>query len=223
MSSAASLGSGETRLFIPGPAGRLELAVMRAPRTEERPVVVVCCHPLPTDGGTMTNKVIHTVAKTLTGLGLVSVRFNFRGAGQSEGSWDQGQGELDDARAVIAWAREQFPDYALWLAGFSFGAYISLMAAAECQPAQVLSVAPPVQRFDFSRFIRPACPWTVVMPEADEIVSAPAVFRWLDSLAEPPVLIRFPETGHFFHGKLIELRERLAAHYADVLPERLSE
>lgn len=215
----ASFGPGETRLELAGPSGRLEAVLMRAPAELERKAVVVCCHPLTTQGGTMTNKVIHSVAKAFTGLGLPSLRFNFRGAGGSEGVFDAGRGEVDDVLSALSWAQAQFPGYELWLAGFSFGAYVSLKTAIRHPVARLLSVAPPVQRFDFSAFERPGCSWLVVMPEADEIVSAPAVFEWLEGIAPPPALIRFPGTGHFFHGKLIELREAVQAHYAPELPE----
>lgn len=221
MLPSPSFAPGETRFEFAGPAGVLEAALMRAQPEDERKAIVICCHPLPTQGGSMTNKVIHTVAKAFTGLGLPTLRFNFRGTGGSTGQFDEGRGEVDDVLAAAAWAQQQFPGYELWLAGFSFGSFVSLTASARLPVAQVLSVAPPVQRFDFSAFQRPASPWLVVMPEADEVVSPPAVFAWLDTLSAPPTLIRFPETSHFFHGKLIELREVLQTHYAPSLPERV--
>lgn len=212
---------GEHAFELTGPCGRLEAVLLRAPAAEERRAVVVCCHPNPQQGGTLTNKVIHTVAKALTGLGLVTLRFNFRGTGKSAGVYDEGQGETQDVLAALNWAREQFPGYELWLAGFSFGAFVSLKAASQADVKQVLSVAPPVQRFDFSDFVRPDCPWLVVMPEEDEVVSAEAVFAWLETVTPPASLVRYPETGHFFHGKLIALRETLHSHYAHAVPERV--
>ncbi|MBI2381551.1 MAG: alpha/beta hydrolase [Gammaproteobacteria bacterium] len=218
---AETFAPGETRCELPGPAGRLEAVLMRPERSEERPALVVCCHPHPQHGGTMTNKVIHSVAKAFTGLGLPSLRFNFRGTGLSEGAWDEGRGETEDILAALAWAEAQFPGYEQWLAGFSFGAYTSLLAAARRPVRQILSVAPPVHRFDFSDFQRPACPWLVIMPEADEVVSPAAVFAWLDDMTPPAKLVRYPDTGHFFHGKLIALRETIASHYAAAVPARV--
>src|SRR5690606_36940724 len=105
-------------LSIAGPAGALELAVDRAERP--RPVVAIVCHPLPTEGGTMHNKGVTMAARARRECGVDTVRFNFRGVGASDGSFDAGDGEADDLRAVAAWVRAQRPDAALWLAGFSF-------------------------------------------------------------------------------------------------------
>src|SRR5690606_8783863 len=102
-------------LTLEGPAGKLELAVDRADKP--RPVVAVVCHPLPTEGGTMHNKVVTMAARALRECGVDTVRFNFRGVGASEGAFDQGEGESDDLRALAAWVRAQRPDAALWLAG----------------------------------------------------------------------------------------------------------
>jgi alpha/beta superfamily hydrolase len=171
------------------------------------PVVAVVCHPLPTEGGTMYNKVVTMAARALRECGVDTVRFNFRGVGASEGAFDDGDGEGEDLRAVAAWVRAQRPDAALWLAGFSFGAYVSLRLAAELQPAVLVSIAPPVGRgWDFTGIVPPACPWLVVQGEADEIVDPQAVFDWANRLPDPPELVRMPDTSHFFHRKLMDLR-----------------
>ena len=126
-------------LQLPGPAGALEVAVdPPEANAEPLPLVAIVCHPLPTEGGTMHNKVVTMVARSLRELGATTVRFNFRGTGASAGKFDHGNGELDDLRAVAAWVRTQRPDDTLWLAGFSFGAYVSLRAAAELQPALLI-------------------------------------------------------------------------------------
>lgn len=198
-------------LTLPGPAGALEVAV-DLPRTEDaRPVTAVVCHPLSTDGGTLNNKVVTTTARSLRELGATTVRFNFRGVGHSVGEFDQGVGELDDLRAVVAWIREQRPHDALWLAGFSFGSYVSLRGAKELGADAVISIAPPVEGrgWDFGPIALPEVPWLVVMGDADEIVDPQAVYAWHAALPDPPVLVRLPETSHFFHGKLIELREAI--------------
>jgi alpha/beta superfamily hydrolase len=136
------------------------------------------------------------------------VRFNFRGVGASEGAFDDGVGELDDLRAVVAWVRAQRPDAALWLAGFSFGSYITLKCANELHPGMVISIAPPAagRNWDFSAITPPQCPWLVIQGDADEIVDAKAVAAWVAKLPHPPVLVRMPDTGHFFHRKLMDLR-----------------
>lgn len=189
-----------------GPVGVLELAVDRS-ECPPLPAVAIVCHPLPTEGGTMHNKVVTMTARALRELGLDTVRFNFRGAGASAGTFDQGNGETDDLRAVVAWVRAQRPDAALWLAGFSFGAYVALRAAESVQPAFMLSIAPPVERsWDLSAVTLPTCPWLVIQGEADAVVDPQAVFAWIDAMADPPHVVRMPDTSHFFHRKLLDLR-----------------
>jgi alpha/beta superfamily hydrolase len=195
-----------TTLLLDGPAGALEVAVDRS-EAAPLPAVAIICHPLPIEGGTMHNKVVTMLARSLRELGLDTVRFNFRGTGNSEGSFDNGVGETDDLRAVAAWVRAQRPDAALWLAGFSFGAYVSLRMAAELQPSMLISIAPPVRRsWDFDSLVPPTCPWLVIQGEADEVVDPQAVFDWIDTMRDPPDLVRMPDTGHFFHRKLMDLR-----------------
>ena len=192
---------------LAGPAGALELAVdLSDADATPRPLVAIVCHPLPTEGGTMHNKVVTMVARGLRELGATTVRFNFRGTGKSEGAFDAGRGEVDDLRAVAAWVRERRPHDALWLAGFSFGAYVALQAAAELQPALLITVAPPAGRWNFDPITTPTMPWLVVQGEADEVVDPQAVFDWLEDSKAQAELVRMPNTGHFFHRKLIDLR-----------------
>jgi len=192
-------------LTLDGPAGALEVAVDRAEKP--RPVVAVLCHPLPTEGGTMHNKVVTMAARALRECGVDTVRFNFRGVGASQGSFDDGNGESDDLRAVAAWVRGQRPDAALWLVGFSFGAYVSLKMTAELQPGGLVSIAPPVGRsWDFEAIVPPTCPWLVVQGEADEVVDPQQVYDWVASMPRVPELVRMPGASHFFHRKLIDLR-----------------
>ena len=207
-------------LFLPGPAGRIE-AALDPPEADvaARPVLAIVCHPLPTEGGTMHNKVVTMAARALREVGATTLRFNFRGVGQSEGAFDDGAGELDDLRAVAGWAREHHPDKALWLAGFSFGAWVSLRAAVELQAAALLSIAPPVGRsWDFSGIEIPTIPWLVIQGEADEIVDPQAVFDWLAGLPRQPQLVRMPDTSHFFHRKLMDLRGAVKHGVRDWLP-----
>src|SRR5690606_13738466 len=127
MSKLPSFPDEGATLTLPGPAGALEVAVDPPdPDATPLPLVAIICHPLPTEGGTMHNKVVTMAARSLRELGATTVRFNFRGTGGSEGGFDEGEGELEDLRAVAAWVRAQRPGHALWLAGFSFGAYVSL-------------------------------------------------------------------------------------------------
>ena len=219
MASLPDFPDAPATLTLPGPAGPLEVAV--DPPDEDvaaLPVVAIVCHPLPTEGGTMHNKVVTMAARSLRELGVTTVRFNFRGTGASAGSFDHGQGELDDLRAVAAWVRAQRPGDALWLAGFSFGAYVSLRAAAELQPALLLSIAPPAGRWDFEAIELPTMPWLVIQGEADEIVDPQAVYDWLEASGAQAELVRMPDTSHFFHRKLIDLRGAIKHGVRPYLP-----
>jgi uncharacterized protein len=197
-------------LMLTGPAGALEVAVDR-PEGDvvALPLTVVLCHPLSTEGGSISNKVVTMAARSLRELGANTVRFNFRGVGRSEGTFDHGNGELQDLLTIVAWVREQRPDDDLWLAGFSFGAYVSLRANDTVLPDALISIAPPAGRWDFDKITTPVCPWLVIQGENDEIVDPQAVYDWIDTLKRKPELVRMPDTSHFFHRKLIDLRGAL--------------
>ena len=207
-------------LSLPGMAGPLEVAIdLPEADVAARPLLAVVCHPLTTEGGTLHNKVVTMAARSLRELGVTTLRFNFRGAGASAGSFDEGIGEFDDLRTVVAWARAGRPGHALWLGGFSFGAYVSLRAAAELQPALLLSIAPPAGRWDFDSITVPTMPWLVIQGEADEIVDPPTVYAWLKALDPPQLeLVRMPDTSHFFHRKLMDLRGAIKQGVRPYLP-----
>ncbi|MET1161240.1 MAG: alpha/beta fold hydrolase [Pseudoxanthomonas sp.] len=208
-----------TTLQLDGPAGVLEVAVDR-PDAEVAalPLSVVLCHPLSTEGGSISNKVVTMAARSLRELGASTVRFNFRGVGQSEGTFDHGNGEIEDLLAVVAWVRDQRPDDDLWLFGFSFGAYVSLRANDTVQPDALISIAPPAGRWDFDKIVTPLCPWLVIQGENDEIVEPQAVYDWIETLKRKPDLVRMPDTSHFFHRKLIDLRGALQHGVKNWLP-----
>ena len=200
--------SAHQSLLLDGPAGALEVVVDFPEPAEARPLVAVVCHPLPTEGGTMHNKVVTMVARALRELGATTVRLNFRGTGASAGEFDDGRGEREDLRTVVDWVQDARPGDRLWLAGFSFGAYVTLAAAAELLPDAVISIAPPAagRGWDFAAIAAPDVPWLVVQGDADEIVDPNAVYAWIDGLARQPQLVRMPDTSHFFHRKLVDLR-----------------
>jgi uncharacterized protein len=193
---------------IAGPAGALEARVEDPVAAGGvHPVVGVVCHPHPLHGGTMQNKVVHTVARAMQEAGAATVRFNFRGVGASEGRYDDGIGELADALAVVDWTRRQFDCDALWLAGFSFGAATALQAAAHgVRPLRLVTVAPPVGRIILEPIPRPDCPWLVVQGDRDELVDFATVRRWVAGYSPPPELAVIEGAEHFFHGRLGDLR-----------------
>jgi hypothetical protein len=195
-----------TGLMLPGPAGSLEAATNVPEPGIARAGVVVICHPHPLQGGTMHNKVVTTLERSLRESGLATVVFNFRGTGASQGTFDDGVGETDDVIAVARWAQHVRPRDALWLAGFSFGSYVAARAASQLPVRQMISIAPPVGRWDFSQLASPLCPWLIVQGEADEIVDPQAVYGWVAAQPEPPTLVRMPDTSHFFHRRLLDLR-----------------
>ena len=198
--------------LITGPSGTLELVVaLPTEPTDYRsghPVAVVC-HPHPLHGGSMANKVVHMLSKTLVELGLPCVRFNFRGVGRSEGQFDDGNGETDDLLAVITWVQQQFPGAPLCLAGFSFGAFVALRACQRITVARLLLVAPPVDMLDFGGLQLPTANSLVIQGARDEIVDATAVRRWLEQNDASSQLVWLDDADHFFHGRLNQLRVAL--------------
>ncbi|MDR3389977.1 MAG: alpha/beta hydrolase [Rudaea sp.] len=202
----AAFPAAAAELSLPGPAGPLEAAIAIPEPACARAGVAIVCHPHPLHGGSMRNKVVTMVARALRELGLATVVFNFRGVGASAGEYDDGRGETEDLLAIAAWVQQAHPQDALWLAGFSFGSYVAARAAAQLPVRQMISVAPPVGRWDFSALASPLCPWLVIQGEADEVVDPEAVYAWVAAQAEPPTLMRMPETGHFFHRRLMDLR-----------------
>ncbi|MFM8480506.1 MAG: alpha/beta hydrolase [Gammaproteobacteria bacterium] len=203
------------RIFLTGAVGDIE-TLIESPAGP--PVAVaICCHPHPLFGGSMTNKVIHTVGKAFLAAGAVVIRFNFRGVGASAGVHDEGRGETDDVAALARGARERWPNLPLWLGGFSFGAWIALRAPVS--PALLVTVAPPVGRWDFSKISPPESPWLVIQGDRDELVDAAAVEQWVRASGAAS-LVRLPEADHFFHARLHEVREAVATFLASAAQAR---
>jgi alpha/beta superfamily hydrolase len=197
--------SAPERLLIEGPAGALEASVEET--AVEGSSYAVVCHPHPLFGGTMDNKVVTTVARALHETGIPTLRFNFRGVGSSAGEFDQGVGETADADAVAAWGALRWPGRDLVLAGFSFGGYVALRLAQQRVPRHLITIAPALERFEAFGMGVPRCPWLVVQGDADDVVDPKAVINWVNGLVPKPRLVVLPGVGHFFHGRLRELRD----------------
>ncbi len=193
-------------LFIEGPAGQME-AVVERPGEGALQGCAVICHPHPQHGGTMHNKVAHTLARAFVRSGYETLRFNFRGTENSDGQFDDGIGELSDALAAIEWMRARHGSYPLWLAGFSFGAAIAVKAAVATHVDGLISVAPAIGRFANGLDSQPECPWLVVQGDEDELVDVEETVEWMDNLDPGPELLIITGGEHFFHGRLTELRE----------------
>ena len=195
------MNSQTVRRIVAGPAGAIECALDAPPGAPWG--VAVICLPDPVHGGTMDNKVVQTLARAFLQLGWRTVRFNFRGAGASEGHWDEGRGEIEDALAVIASERE--PGQPLILAGFSFGAFVAATAASRLpeheRPLRMVLVGPSTQKQQV-----PVVPadTVVIHGEADEVVPLSATFDWARPQTLPVIVL--PGVGHFFHGQLALLK-----------------
>jgi uncharacterized protein len=196
-------GSAET-LLLPGAAGAIETLVAM-PAAAPKGIAVVC-HPHPLHGGALSNKVTYQLASCALKAGLVAARFNFRGVGKSQGTHDAGRGETDDTLAIVAFLRERLAGAPLLLAGFSFGAFVSLKAAARARPALQVSIAPPFKYFEAEPLPpRPDAPWLVVHGRDDEVVDYAATKAVLEGYQPPPELVTLDGVGHFFHGRLRDL------------------
>ena len=193
------------KLELAGAVGKIQ-AVRDQPEGTPRGVAVIA-HPHPLFGGTMDNKVVQTLARACVQLGWRSVRFNFRGIGRSEGQWDEGRGEVDDALAVLAAYRGPGAEPALpfLLAGFSFGAYVAAAAASRLpegeRPERLVLVGPSTEKH---RLPLVPADTVVIHGESDDVVPLAATLDWARPQSLPVIV--FPGVGHFFHGKIALLR-----------------
>jgi alpha/beta superfamily hydrolase len=198
-------------LFLPGPAGRLE-ALLQEGRPEARFAALVC-HPHPRGGGTMHNKVVYRAARTLHGLGLPVLRFNFRGTGLSEGEHDDGRGEREDVRAALDWLTARF-DRPILAAGFSFGAHVGLHVC--CGDARVagfaalgLPVAAEGRSYRYEFLSGCTLPKLFVSGGRDQYGPEAELRAIVEAAAPPRELVVVPEADHFFAGRLEQMQSAL--------------
>ncbi len=201
----------ETPLNLDGPCGTLEALYF----DQSQPTgLALICHPNPVKGGTMLNKVVSTLQRTARDAGYSTLRFNYRGVGRSAGAHDMVEGEVDDAEAALRWLREQNPELPLTLLGFSFGGFVAGNLAHRLNSEGVavqrlMMVAPAVSRF-VELSLADDCQLTIIQPEQDEVIDAESVYTFSAQLQHPHELLKVAECGHFFHGKLVELKELVA-------------
>jgi hypothetical protein len=201
----------ETPLFIDGPSGQLQALWLDTP--DARGVALIC-HPNPVQGGTMLNKVVSTLQRTARDAGLATLRFNYRGVGASAGNHDMASGEVDDAEAVANWLRSQYPGLPLTLLGFSFGGFVAAalggrLEAQGVELSQLFMVAPAVHRLTGDNPPAGNCPLVLIQPKDDEVIDPQAVYQWSAALGRAHELLKVAECGHFFHGKLTDLKDLL--------------
>ncbi len=190
------------RLFLQGPAGRLE-AMYWTVAEDEPPMAALVCHPHPLFGGTMHNKVVFQVARSLHDLGLPVLRFNFRGAGLSEGIHDEGRGEMNDVRSALDWLAKKVPGKPIVLAGFSFGMMVGVRVGCEDnRVSELIGLGLPVNRNDLAFLKSCTKPKLFLQGSEDQYGDSGKVRELVSMLPEPNRLLVVPGVDHFFTGKL---------------------
>ena len=200
---------------LKGPAGRLE-ALLEAPESGEPRAAVVFAHPHPQFGGTMHTKAVYQGAKGLSRIGCAVLRFNFRGVGTSEGSFDKGEGEKNDFIAALDYLAAKYPGIPLWAAGFSFGSWVAMeVGASDPRVSVLIGIAPPVatalpdRSYDFTNTLASEKPKFFVQGEADELCPLEGMWQFYGRLKEPKELVVIDAADHLFEGKTQEVGEAL--------------
>jgi uncharacterized protein len=194
--------------FIEGKAGRIEADHDKIKDANPSKVAIIC-HPHPLYQGTMYNKVVTTLARAMKSCSIESFRFNYRGVGDSQGEYGEGFGELEDLLSVYEWVKANTSAKEIILCGFSFGGAIAYMGIEKMDiVSSLITIAPAVDRFDLSGYSTPTKPWLVVQGTDDDTVNPQSVFDFIASQDDTNLtLVKMDEVGHFFHGKLTDLKE----------------
>lgn len=195
-------------LFIPAPHGQLE-AILKEPRGGKVSGLALVLHPHPLGGGTMHNKVVFRAAAALNDAGLITLRVNFRGVGQSTGTHDEGYGERDDVRVGLDYLAENYPDQEITLCGFSFGARVGLeIGVTDDRVVRLISIGTPVDKYNFSFLEQGRKPILFVHGEHDEYGNLSRLRELVSRLAlrAPAELRVIKGAGHFFDDQLDELK-----------------
>ena len=209
---------------ITGPAGRLE-ALLEEPlppgtighdgrvsvgHPDGLRAAVVLGHPHTQYGGTMHTKAVYQTAKALSRIGCVVLRFNFRGAGASAGTFSDGPGEMDDFRTALDYMHEQYPGARLWVGGMSFGSWVALTVGAEDQRVSALiGLCPPVARYDFTSVEHSTKAKFFIQGEFDEICFLKDMRAFYAGAAEPKELVVIDGADHLFDGKVAEVADAI--------------
>lgn len=198
---------GEHAFTIDGPSGLLEGIYFA--QTQPKGAAIIC-HPHPLHEGTMHNKVVHMVSRAFNQQGITTIRFNYRGVGKSEGFYGDSDGEIEDLLSIFAWLDQIMPKTHLYLAGFSFGAFIAASAAVKINCKQLFTICPAVtnQRYDLLGNI--TCPWVVIQSTQDEVIPPEQVYQWFENrrkIQPNGMMLIQVDASHFFHGKLTALKD----------------
>ena len=196
----------EKDIRIPVAHGFLQAMIQNTPNAS---AIAIMCHPHSLHGGSMSNKVVTTITKVWQSVNYHTIRFNFRSVGESTGAFDEGRGEQEDLAAVIAFAKEKWGDLPIVLGGFSFGAFVALSFCQHFIPQALWLIAPPAQYDGFAQLKTPQAAQNFLMvAENDEVVSTPDILHWANTQSFQSI-ITIPEASHFFHGKLLLLRDAI--------------
>ncbi|MBA2651767.1 MAG: hypothetical protein H0U73_05830 [Tatlockia sp.] len=199
---------GEHSFVFSGLAGQLE-GLLTVPPNANKQFIALLGHPHSLQGGTMNNKVVSTMSRAFKELEIASLRFNFRGVGQSEGLYDDGIGESEDMLILMRLCQQELAADAKFIfAGFSFGSYVAYRAAAQAAHELLITVAPPVHHYNYEEYPPPR-PWVIMQGDEDEVVPFATVKDFADLFSPPLAFYSFAETSHFFHGKLLDLKTSL--------------
>ncbi|NKB46402.1 MAG: hypothetical protein GKR77_01265 [Legionellales bacterium] len=204
---------GEHTFELSGQQGHVLEGRWQCPTELSSETVLLVCHPHSLHGGSMNNKIVTSITRAARDLGLRSLRFNMRGVGHSQGTFDHGDGETQDLLTIIDWLKHQPHVSTIALAGFSFGSYVSYAAACQTDVEFLISVAPPIARFSFTEQLSVTTPWLLLQGDADDIVSPTEVYQWAAQRSPGPQIQRFAQAGHFFHGHLLALRQAIVDFY----------
>jgi len=195
---------------IPGPAGRLEALLEEPSDPGALRAAVVLAHPHPQHGGTMHTKVVFQTAKALARIGCAVLRFNFRGAGTSDGTFDEGAGEADDFRAGLDFMQQRYPQAPMWSAGFSFGSWIALtVGAADRRVSTLIGIGVPVDRYDFEPVRASTKPKFFIHAERDELCPLKDIQQFYARCEEPKELVVIDAADHLFDGKTSEVGDAI--------------
>jgi uncharacterized protein len=194
-------------LFLAGPAGRLE-AVLEEPEDQDPREAALVCHPHPQHGGTMHNKVVYRIARGMRRAGAVVLRFNYRGVNMSEGQYDNGIGETEDARAALDFLRSRYPSLPFAIAGFSFGSRIALkLGCGVPGVSRIVAVGFPANSAEYRELGQCPVPRTFIVSTNDQFCSVPAMESYFAALEGPKELIWVNASDHFFTSALEEFED----------------
>ena len=201
---------------IAGPAGRLEALLDEPERGAGARAAVVFAHPHPQQGGTMHTKVVYQAAKAFSRIGCAVLRFNFRGAGTSAGSFSDGPGEMDDLRAAVDFMRGRYPSAPLWAGGMSFGSWIGMtVGASDPRVTTIIGIAMPISQYDWEQVRRSTKPKFFIHGERDEVCSLKEIREFYARCNEPKELVVIDAADHLFDGKVGEVADAIEDLFAD--------